>query len=383
MNLEFIKSLFLIYKEPQLYHRYITNNHIIPLLKTLNTSVKIDVIGKSVLHKDIFSIRIGYGKKRILMWSQMHGNESTTTKAIFDVLNTFTDSQSHLKYILEHCTLCIIPILSPDGAETYTRVNANNVDLNRDAQALTQPESILLKNVFNDFKPHYCFNLHGQRTIFSAGIFNKPATVSFLAPAQDKACTITENRKIAMEIIVKMNDILQLTIPNQVGIYDDAFNLNCVGDMFQSQNVPTILFEAGHYANDYQRETTRFYMYVSLISALDYISKNDITGYKYEPYLQIPQNKKLFYDVIIRDAKVGNSDALQDIGILFKETLVGNRIDFMPKIEKIENLNHFYAHKEINANGLLVLDHNYRPVQIHYENDFVIINNEKIALKSK
>ena len=60
-----------------------------------------------------------------------------------------------------------------------------------------------------------------------------------------------------MEVIAVMNDALQNIIPNQVGVYDDAFNLNCVGDTFQSENVPTILFEAGHYANDYAREKTR------------------------------------------------------------------------------------------------------------------------------
>ena len=84
-------------------------------------------------------------------------------------------------------------------------------------------------------------------SLFSAGNTNHPATVSFLAPAQDEACTVTENRKVAMEIIAVMNSYLQKQIPNQVGIYDDAFNLNCVGDTFQSLNIPTLLFEAGHF----------------------------------------------------------------------------------------------------------------------------------------
>ena len=57
-----------------------------------------------------------------------------------------------------------------------------------------------------------------------------------------------------MEVIIKMNNVLQNVIPNQVGIYDDSFNINCVGDSFQSKGVPTILFEAGHYKNDYSRE---------------------------------------------------------------------------------------------------------------------------------
>ena len=70
------------------------------------------------------------------MWSQMHGNESTTTKALFDVFNTLISNNPIIKHILNACTLYIIPILNPDGAEAYTRVNANAVDLNRDAQEL-------------------------------------------------------------------------------------------------------------------------------------------------------------------------------------------------------------------------------------------------------
>src|SRR5690606_13406057 len=116
----------------------------------------------------------------IMLWSQMHGNETTTTKALFDVLNTFKTQNS----ILDACTILIIPILNPDGAEVYTRLNANNVDLNRDAQNLSQPESRVLRDCFNRFKPNFCFNLHGQRTIFSVDNTSQSATVSFLSPAE-------------------------------------------------------------------------------------------------------------------------------------------------------------------------------------------------------
>ncbi|MGB5418224.1 M14 family zinc carboxypeptidase, partial [Algibacter sp.] len=244
MHLEHIKKLFLKHKEPHLSHRYITNKNIEPLLNKLPDFVQVETIGKSVLQNPIYGLKIGHGDKRILMWSQMHGNESTTTKAIFDLLNALLDKDSKLDYILEACSLYIIPILNPDGALAYTRINANEVDLNRDAQNLSQPESVVLGNIFEAFKPHFCYNLHGQRTIFSAGSTNNSATVSFLAPAQDAACTVTPNRKVAMEVIGVMNKALQAVIPNQVGVYDDAFNLNCVGDTFQNENVPTILFEA-------------------------------------------------------------------------------------------------------------------------------------------
>ena len=152
----------------------------------MTSHVITETIGNSVKGKPIYAVTIGKGQKKILMWSQMHGNESTTTKALFDVLNTLTSNNPIVKHIINACTLYVIPILNPDGAEAYTRVNANAMDLNRDAQDLSQPESKVLRQAFMSFKPHFCYNLHGQRTIFSAGNTNNPATVSFLSPAQDE-----------------------------------------------------------------------------------------------------------------------------------------------------------------------------------------------------
>ena len=347
INIKDLELLFSTFKEQNLSGRYIHNGHILPILNSLKSKLEIKEIGESVLNKPIFSIKIGKGSKRILMWSQMHGNESTTTKAVFDLLNTILNRTNNItETILNNCTICIIPILNPDGAEAYTRINANEVDLNRDAQNLTQPESHVLQEVFNQFKPEYCFNLHGQRTIFSAGKTNNSATVSFLAPAQDEECTITQTRKIAMEIIAIMNSNLQQQIPNQVGVYDDSFNINCVGDTFQSQLVPTILFEAGHFAKDYQREKTREYIYQSLVTAILYISNNDITGKGYKEYLSIPENEKLFYDIILRDANV-NGEIL-DIAIQYEEVLDKCEIKFVPTIKEVKNLNSYFGHREIN-----------------------------------
>ena len=63
----------------------------------------------------------------------MHGNESTGTKAVFDLLNYLQSNDLFAQMITKEITLKIIPILNPDGAQQYTRKNANEIDLNRDA----------------------------------------------------------------------------------------------------------------------------------------------------------------------------------------------------------------------------------------------------------
>ncbi len=379
MTLPSLKHWFKTYKESQLFGRYIFGDHVLPLIEKHKSNFRVDCIGQSVLKNDIHVITIGNGKTKILMWSQMHGNESTTTKAVFDLCNLFAFGEDKtLQIILKSCTIAIVPMLNPDGARAYTRVNANDIDLNRDAQDLSQPESKVLRAYFDDFNPDYCFNLHGQRTIFSAGSNNKPATVSFLAPAQDEACTVTPTRKKAMEVIVAMTKNLQKQIPNQIGIYDDAFNINCVGDTFQSHDKPTILFEAGHFANDYNREVVREFIFQSLIIAINYIAKKPIGGSKYEAYFAIPKNEKLFYDFIIRKAKV-NAQVV-DVAIQCQEQLVGNNIVFVPIVESISNLDGFFGHKEIDAKEYKVLVDGKKELEVGNEIDFVTINTEKFAL---
>src|SRR5699024_10597463 len=149
------------------------------------------------------------GKKNILAWSQMHGNETTNTRAILDLYNLLihyneylldSDEKQSFNNFLEEYTLYTIPILNPDGAEVYTRVNANKIDLNRDADKRTQLESQILYSQVKELNPVLCLNLHDQRTLF--GLDNKqPATISFLAPSANYERSITPARRSAMAAI--------------------------------------------------------------------------------------------------------------------------------------------------------------------------------------
>lgn len=347
-------NAYLDYKDASLSGRYIHLEQIEPLLVTYKNLFQIKILGESVEKRPIYSISLGSGSKRILMWSQMHGNESTTTKAVFDVLKYIKNNRSFRDYILENFTICILPMVNPDGALAYTRANSKMVDLNRDAQDRSQPESVVLKEAFDSFKPEYCFNLHDQRTIFSAGIAALPATVSFLTPAEDKERSITQQRKRSMEIISVMNQFLQKHIPGQVGRYDDGYNINCVGDTFQSAQIPTILFESGHFQNDYQREQTRMYIASSIVCAINYIGEHNIDGTQYKAYFEIPENAKLFYDVLLRNFPVVEDSTVQhvDIAVLFKESLRNGKLEFIPNVERIEKDLKFYGHKEFDMNQL-------------------------------
>ena len=337
-------------KASDLAGRYITNADILPLLNNLSEEFSTEIIGHSEQNRPIYSVAVGKGATKILIWSQMHGNESTCTKALFDVFNFLKLASS--SYILQHCSLVIIPILNPDGAEVYTRHNANNVDLNRDATQLTQKESKVLRKVFDAFKPDYGFNMHDQRTLFNVGQSDKPATVSFLAPAQDVQLSLTPNRLRAMSVIHQMNLCLQQLIPGQIGRFDDAFNINCVGDYFQAQGVATILFEAGHFPDDYNREETRKFIALSILEALSVISSGTVSENDLNYYLEIPENDTLFFDILLKNVLISSEvqEHTIDIGITYQETLTNHKISFLPQIKIKGDLSSHFGHISLNLN---------------------------------
>jgi hypothetical protein len=346
------------YTETNLSGRYITLNHLQPLLENLPATVQIFDVGFSVLNKPIQAIKFGTGKTKVFMWSQMHGNESTTTKALFDFFIMLQNEPEIAHKFSDFFTFLIIPIANPDGAEAYMRENAHKIDLNRDMLNLSQPESKVLWTVFNDFKPDYAFNLHDQRTIFAAGNTNNPATVSFLAPSFDENRSINDTRQKAINIISAMNHVLQQFIPNKIGRFDDGFNPNCIGDCFQMQQVPTILIEAGHFPDDYEREETRKYVLLSLIASLQAINENVVVINKIDEYLAIPQNKPIFFDIIYKNLQIdsNNSKKLCNFAIQYKEVLENHTILFEGFIQKIDNLENNFGHIEINCNKLLYTD---------------------------
>lgn len=320
--------------------KYFPPKKIISFLETLPDYININKIGESVLGRPIHLIKIGEGFTKLLLWSQMHGNETTTTKALTDfvswvLLKTNTD-------LLNHFSIYIIPQLNPDGAQLYTRNNANNIDLNRDAVNCSEPETQCLLDIYRKIEPDFCFNLHDQRTIYSAGRLGKTSSVSFLAPSSNQNREITNAREKSMQLIVSL--FKHLSIPKNVGRYDDVYNPNCMGDYFIGRNTPTILFEAGHTPGDYSREITRKYIFLSLCESLRCISNSKYLKNLTEDYFAIPENKKDFVDIMVSGANIkidkktylNQCIAIQYIEILEKDKVVlrpsyyasGERLDY-------------------------------------------------------
>ena len=349
--------------EDRLTGRYITIKHILPLLDSYRNIFNVSVAGFSEMGVEIPLVTIGKGAKKVLIWSQMHGNESTTTKALFDFFKYISVNNQQTAQLLSQYSFYVLPILNPDGAALYTRENANNIDLNRDAEDVSQSESRVLRSVFDSLQPHLCLNMHDQRSIF--GIDGpKPATLSFLAPSADALKTITPAREIAMELIVKMKNYIQAYHHDQIGRFDDTFNQNCVGDSFTSSGSPTILFEAGHYPNDYSREQSRSFVFYALIALFDLDTASQNNSLDYKEYFTIPENQKIYKDVVLYNVRVDEEDNLQTISFQYKEKLLHQKIEFELYFDSMQEKNNVFGHQHFDLQGGRILVNSHQNILI-------------------
>lgn len=351
-----MKKIHQTNKDKYLYGKWIHLDHINPLLKKYKSIFNIREIGRSFLNKPINSITLGKGKIKILMWTQMHGNEATATKVVFDLLKLFNNPNCPQSYtdILNQCTLKIIPILNPDGAEAYTRVNAQNIDLNRDAVSLEALESQLLRKELEHFKPNFCFNLHDQRNIYSVGLTQETSTIAFLSPATEITRSLTPERIKAMGVIVKMYQALKADIPKNTAIYNDEFYPNATGDNFQKDGYCTILIEAGHFKDDYEREKVRYFYFKALLTGLLSISQNDLGTVN--EYIKIPQNDTKYLDILYLNVYLKKEESYKRtaVGLVFEEFIEKGGLKRHLKYKEISEISHYGANTVKDVKGLKI-----------------------------
>ncbi len=350
------------YKESSLNKRRIKHNEIQPLINKYREKegYTVQKVGESIEGRSISLISIGTGKNNVFLWSQMHGDEPTATQAIFDILN-FLDSpdfKTEKEEILRNLTLHFLPMLNPDGAEIFQRRNTLGIDINRDALQLQSPEGRILKRVRDSLNADFGFNLHDQSTYYNAERTNKPATISYLAPAYNYEKDINEVRGNAMKIIVFMNSIIQKYAPGQVGRYDDDFEPRAFGDNIQKWGTSAILIESGGNYNDVEKQEIRKLNYVSILSAIFTISDKSYAAINISEYEKIPENDRKLFDLKIENVSYNllGSTYKIDLGIQWLEVEKPKYNDFWysSKIVDQGDLSTYYGYETFDASGYTV-----------------------------
>ncbi|WP_111668823.1 M14 family zinc carboxypeptidase [Algoriphagus litoralis] len=358
ITVEQLESAYEAFKEPAITHRRFKHADIQPLIQKHSVAFQIEKLGESVAGKSISSMNWGDGKTKVMLWSQMHGNESTATMALFDLFNFLEgkdDGYEALRELLKNqLSLKFIPMLNPDGADAFKRRNNLDIDLNRDAISQISPEAVILKKARDDFEPEFGFNLHDQQIYYNVVNTPKQATISLLAPAYNYKTEINDVRGRAMQTIAGMNELLQELIPGQVGKYDDAFEPRAFGDNIQKWGTSTILIESGGYLGDPEKQEIRKINFMIILNALHQIATQGYEQYTTDQYFAIPDNGFQLMDLIINEmqVKVDGTWYPVDLAIRRRETENAEGYFMSGSVEDLGDMQVFFGFETLDATGL-------------------------------
>jgi hypothetical protein len=295
---------------------------------------------------------------KVMLWSQMHGNESTATMSLFDLFNFLKasgDGYDEVRALLkDQLQIKFIPMINPDGAEAFKRRNALDIDLNRDAVSQISPEAQILKNARDNFEPEFGFNLHDQQIYYNVHNTPKQATISVLAPAYNEATEINAVRKRAMQTIAGMNEVLQKVIPGQVGKYNDAFEPRAFGDNIQKWGTSTILIESGGYTNDPEKQYIRKLNFMIILNALHQIATKGYEQYTTEQYFAIGDNDVQLMDLILQEVEVpvGGKFYPVDLAIRRRDVTAGSTYYMNSSVEDLGDMQVYFGMESVDATGM-------------------------------
>ena len=325
------------------------------------TIIKVEQVGKSVEERSINLVTVGSGPKKILLWSQMHGDEPTATCALLDILNYMSKNLDvhFVRDILTQTTLLIIPMLNPDGAERFTRRNTQDIDINRDARYLQSPEGRILKRVQEKYSPEFGFNLHDQGTRGTVGRTHKVAAISLLSPPYDYEDNDNETRILSKKVAAVFYESIAPFVYGFVSMYDADYMPYSFGDSMQSCGVSTILIESGGWTGA-DRSILVKINFVGLLSVICSIAEGDYLDANPALYDGLRRSGKHdLFDLKISKVMVMNGmDAppfRADIGInySFKQTPDGPIIEHA-SISDIGDLGVTSGKMEIDGSNLIV-----------------------------
>lgn len=154
--------------------------------QVLDSFAGLDLLGHSAGGQAIRGKRTGTGR-RVLFLGGVHGNETEGVAATKGFFDEFTAQGINPAPETE---LFFVPVFNPDGFLACSRHNAHGVDLNRNMAtrdwqrnepgekyysgpaADSEPETKLLLNILETFRPEFILSLHSWKPMFNV---NGPA----------------------------------------------------------------------------------------------------------------------------------------------------------------------------------------------------------------
>lgn len=322
---------------------------------TSHAALRTEEIGRSILGREIRSVTFGNGNTTVLLWSQMHGDESTATMALADVFRFLTEATGDAlrERLRERLTIVFVPMLNPDGAELFERENAAGIDINRDARQLATPEAQTLKSLRDRLRPDFGFNLHDQGARTLAGPRGPQVAIALLAPPTSTDRSYNDVRTRARLVAATIAQTLDDEIPGRIARYDDTFNPRAFGDLMQQWGTSTVLIESGALPGDPEKQRLRAINVAALLSALDAIATGAYASADPDAYESLPGNRGGASDILVLGGQLvlpEKPPLRADVAITFDEPVARTGA----RIRDVGDLREMIAIDTIDARGLFL-----------------------------
>ena len=324
-------------------------------------------VGRSYLDRPIHLLTVGTGDRKVLLWSQMHGDEPSATPALLDLAAFLLGGAGGEAgaEILDRLTLLMVPMLNPDGAELYERRNAQGIDVNRDALSLATPEGRLLKRLRDEHQPILGFNLHDQNRRTAVGDTGRLATNAVLAVAGDPEGTVTPGRRRAKRACSAITEALAPLMPGGMARYDEDWSPRAFGDNLTAWGTPVVLIESGGLPPGRNFADLTRLNFVALFKVLSELARDDLAGHEPELYDELPRNSSdAWADVVVGGGHLRQPGAATSyradlaFDVLRDDRLVAGCVGPQPlrsRIAEIGDARFLGAGRRIDAAGFTLL----------------------------
>ncbi len=340
---------------PEVGYRRVTHDHYWRTLAPyLGGRVQREEVGRSAEGRPLFLLRFGSGPRTVLLWSQMHGDESTATMALADLVRYLAEDGARSRLWADSLTILMIPMLNPDGAQRFRRHNMYGIDINRDARMQSTPEARTLKAVHDRFRPDFGFNLHDQNPRTRVGTSERRAAISLLAPAADEPETDPAVARRAKHLAATLRDAAEAVVPGHVTRYDDSYNPRAFGDLVQQWGTSTVLIESGGWFDDPEKQVLRRTNFVLLARAFDALATSRYLDTPVERYTTLPENGRAVRDLVLRAGTIvipGLAPYRADIAVDVQDGPVARDQGSIVEIGDLEGV---LARDDFDAGGLFV-----------------------------
>ncbi len=319
-----------------------------PVLRT-------EEIGKSMQGRAIRTVTFGEGKTKVLLWSQMHGDESTATMALADIFDYLAapGSDPLRDRLKSGLTIVFIPMLNPDGAQLFQRRNAAAIDINRDARRLSTPEARALKGERDRLQPEFGFNLHDQNARTRVGPNGRQAAIALEVPAYSADGAYNDVRTRGRLVAATLADMFKSRIPGRVAKYDETFNPRAFGDNMQKWGASTVLIESGALPDDPEKQRLRTLNAAAILGVLDAIATGSYANANPASYESLESNVGGAHNVVVMGGKVvlpGEEPILMDLAIDYDDAVAHRG----PRLRDAGDLREEVAIDTVDASGLFI-----------------------------